>query len=145
MTNTTVHFLASYYNMTIHTYKKRDYMLEVNPKYVDGSYDDYLNVIDARWVDVVTGLFIDITAVRPHPKRRNVMCSKDKHEEMVGVLRFSLPPFLCTDSDVCQFQDLFPLRDSLFEDQLVKIPYAYSKLLTLEYGKASLTRTRYFG
>lgn len=83
MTNTTVHFLASYYNMTIHTYAKRGYMLEVNPKYVDPSYTDRLNVIDARWIDVETGLFIDITAVRPHETKRNTICSKDKHEEQV--------------------------------------------------------------
>lgn len=83
MTNTTVDFLASYYNMTVHTFKKRDFLLEVNPKYTDPSYSDYLNVIDARWIDIDTGLFIDITAVRPHHELKNVICSKDKHEEKV--------------------------------------------------------------
>ena len=85
MTNTTVHFLASYYNMTIHNFKKRNYLLEVNPKYTDDSYEDYLNVIDARWIDTETGLFIDITAVRPKPGVKNVLCSKDQHEEWVSV------------------------------------------------------------
>ena len=84
MTNATVHFLASYYNMTIHSYRKRDYLLEVNPKYTDPSYEDYLNVIDARWIDIDTGLFIDITAVRPHYEKPDVICSKDKHEENVS-------------------------------------------------------------
>ena len=88
MTNNTVHMLASYYNMTIHSFKnsddkKRDYMLEVNPKYTDPSYDDTLNVIDARWIDIETGLFIDITAVRPHQSKKGIVCSKDKHEERV--------------------------------------------------------------
>jgi len=81
MTNTTVGFLACYYNMTIHTFKKRDYLLEVNPKYTEPSYDDSLNVIDARWIDIDTGLFIDITAVRPHHELKNIICSKDQHEE----------------------------------------------------------------
>lgn len=89
MTNASVHMLACYYNMTIHTFdvgddERRDYMLEVNPKYTDPSYDDSLNVIDARWIDIETGLFIDITAVRPHKTKKGVMCSKDKHEEKVG-------------------------------------------------------------
>ncbi|KAF6226307.1 hypothetical protein HO133_009173 [Letharia lupina] len=128
MTNTTVHMLASYYNMTIHTFdigddEKRDYMLEVNPKYTDPSYDDTLNVIDARWIDVETGLFIDITAVRPHQSKKGIICSKDQHEEKV--------------------QDLFPLRDSLFEGQAVKIPYNYARLLTQEYGNAALTKAEY--
>ncbi|KAL2042015.1 hypothetical protein N7G274_005203 [Stereocaulon virgatum] len=125
MTNTTVHFLASYYNMTIHSYRKREYLLEVNPKYTDDSYDDYLNVIDARWIDIQTGLFIDITAIRPKEGFPNTICSKDQHEERI--------------------QDLFPLRDSLFEGQTVKIPYDYTKLLTAEYGAASLSKTKYSG
>lgn len=128
MTKDTVHMLASYYNMTIHTFdlgddEQRDYMLEVNPKYTDPSYDDILNVIDARWIDIETGLFIDITAVRPHKTKKGIMCSKDQHEEKI--------------------QDLFPLRDSLFEDQPVKIPYNYAGLLTQEYGNAALTKTEY--
>ena len=92
MTNTTVHFLASYYNMTIHNFKKRNYLLEVNPKYTDDSYEDYLNVIDARWIDTETGLFIDITAVRPRPGKKNVLCSKDQHEESVSVTQCWMLP-----------------------------------------------------
>ena len=99
MTNTTVHMLASYYNMTIHSFyigedEKRDYMLEVNPKYTDPSYEDTLNVIDARWIDIETGLFIDITAVRPHESKKGIICSKDQHEEKVKKpLPSSLPSF----------------------------------------------------
>lgn len=84
MTERTMHFLASYYNMTLHAFKGRDFMLEINPSYVDGSYDDYLNVIDGRWIDTRTGLFIDITAVRPKNRAKDVVGSKDKHEEKVG-------------------------------------------------------------
>ena len=95
MTNDTVDFLAKYYNMTVHTYRKRDYMLEVNPGYTNASYKDNLNVIDARWIDYQTGLFIDITAVRPHETKPHVLCSKDKHEEKVGPREtLNLP---CTD------------------------------------------------
>ncbi|KAK4692345.1 hypothetical protein P7C71_g4838, partial [Lecanoromycetidae sp. Uapishka_2] len=86
MTNTTVDFLAHYYNMTVHTFRRRDYLLEVNPKYTDPSYSDFLNVIDARWIDIDTGLFIDITAVRPHHEFKDIICSKDQHEEKVGYL-----------------------------------------------------------
>ena len=65
-------------------------MLEVNPKYTDPSYDDDLNVIDARWIDIETGLFIDITAVRPHLTKKGIMCSKDQHEEKVSSSPLSL-------------------------------------------------------
>ncbi|KAL9130275.1 MAG: hypothetical protein Q9217_001486 [Psora testacea] len=113
--------------MTIHSYRKRGYMLEINPKYSDGSFEDKLNVIDGRWIDVETGLFIDITAVRPMKEKakKGWVASKDKHEEKV--------------------RDLFPLRDSLFEGLPVKIPYNYAKLLSQEYGNAALTKTEYSG
>lgn len=144
MTNTTVAFLANYYNMTIHTFKKRDYLLEVNPKYTNPSYSDYLNVIDARWIDINTGLFIDITAVRPHEELKDVICSKDQHEEKVRPVHGALSQASLL-TIALQVDDLFPLRDSLFEGQAVKIPYNYAKLLTIEYGKASLIKTRYSG
>lgn len=85
MSASTVHFLASYYNMTIHTYQSRNYMLEINPKYTDSSFKDKLNVIDGRWIDTKTGLFIDITAVRPKKKAKDIYASKDQHEEKVGI------------------------------------------------------------
>ena len=142
--------------MTIHTYHvgdrvRRDYMLEVNPKYTDPSYDDSLNVIDARWIDIETGLFIDITAVRPHMTKKGIMCSKDQHEEKVTFSLLPLessqhsppsaPPRSLTEPP--QVEDLFPLRDSIFEDQPVKIPYNYDSLLTQEYGNAALTKATY--
>ena len=147
--------LASYYNMTIHTFHvgagvRRDYMLEVNPKYTDPSYDDTLNVIDARWIDIETGLFIDITAVRPHMTKKGIMCSKDQHEEKVSFplqsLESSTPPAISPTqiaNKPLQVEDLFPLRDSIFEDQPVKIPYNYDSLLTQEYENVALTKTTY--
>ena len=44
-----------------------------------------------------------------------------------------------------QTEDLFPLRDSMFEGQAVKIPYDYTKLLISEYGTASLIKTKFSG
>lgn len=66
----TIHFLANYYNMTEYHFElpeiedSRTYLLEINPRYIVSSIDDWLNVIDARWIDTTSGLFIDITAVR---------------------------------------------------------------------------------
>lgn len=41
--------------------------------------------------------------------------------------------------------DIFPLRDSRFENIPVKIPYEYTKLLRDEYGAESMTRTEFAG
>lgn len=85
-----MHFLASYYNMTVFHYRTpripegRDYMLEVNPHYVNREQTDKLNVIDARWTDTESGLFIDITTARlntTHPQaEEGILSCKDGHE-----------------------------------------------------------------
>ncbi|KAK7606536.1 LicD family-domain-containing protein [Phyllosticta paracitricarpa] len=131
-----MHYLASYYNMSVHhfnipgTDRSRDYMIEVNPHYTNGSTKDWLNVIDARWIDTDTGLFIDITTVR-----------HDKEREENGQAGW----MYCKDKHHFRFDDIFPLRDSTFENMPVKIPFAYQALLQEEYGSRSLTNTRYEG
>ncbi|KAK2048146.1 hypothetical protein LZ31DRAFT_490625 [Colletotrichum somersetense] len=65
-----IKFLAAYYNMTTHYYKYssipngRFFQLEVNPNYVhrDKEAVDEGNEADARWIDMDSGLFIDVTA-----------------------------------------------------------------------------------
>lgn len=127
-----MHFLASYYNMTVFHYKTpripegRDYMLEINPHYINREQTDRLNVIDARWTDTSSGLFIDITTVRKnytHPAGPGILSCKDKHEY--------------------KEEYIFPLRDSFFEGQPVKIPFAYAEVLSAEYGEKSLTEVNF--
>ena len=134
MSESSMSYLAEYYNMTVHHFKLpgisegRDYMLEVNPHYVNGSITDHLNVIDARWIDTETGLFIDITTLRRNETAaklglHGVMMCKDKHHYLE--------------------KDIFPLRESIFENTPVKIPYAYTELLEEEYGPRALTAKHY--
>ncbi|KAF5871770.1 putative mannosylphosphorylation protein [Botrytis fragariae] len=129
-----MHFLASYYNMTVFHYKTpripegRDYMLEINPHYINREQSDKLNVIDARWVDTTSGLFIDITTARynyTHPAGEGMMSCKDGHE----------------------YRDtyIFPLRDTFFEGAPAKIPFAYKEILEAEYHEKSLTLTEFEG
>ncbi|CAK7246084.1 MAG: mannosyltransferase [Sporothrix thermara] len=100
----------------------RDYLLEVNPNYVIRDQSDVLNVIDARWIDTETGLFIDITAARYDPG----------HMAGEGILS-------CKDGHEYRDTYLFPLLDTTFEDMPVKIPYRYRDMLESEYGASALT------
>lgn len=132
----TIHFLAEYYNMTEHHFDipgvegGRSYLLEINPHYVVKSVEDTLNVIDGRWIDMSSGLFIDITAVRKDDKKR----AKGEPEAL-----------MCKDKHHYDERQIFPLRQSYFEDVPVKIPYAYTELLEEEYGPRSLTKTTFKG
>lgn len=134
MSEGSMDYLAKYYNMTIHHYKLpgldhgRDYLLEINPNYVNGSVADWLNVIDARWIDTETGLFIDITTLR-----MNTTANPEDDD----------PKMYCKDKHHYRYKDIFPLRDSIFEGVSVKIPYAYTELLEEEYSAKSLTNKNF--
>lgn len=131
MSEASMHHLASYYNLTIYHFalpgisEGRDYMLEINPNYKNGSTADKLNMIDARWVDTETGLFIDITTLR-----------RNETAEALGIKG----AMMCKDRHHYMFDDIFPLRESVFEGIQVKVPYAYSDLLIEEYSAYALTK-----
>jgi hypothetical protein len=65
-----MHFLARYYNMTTYYYTSkampqgRFYLLDINPHFTHRELDDWRNAIDARWIDMDSGLYIDITTAR---------------------------------------------------------------------------------
>ena len=70
----------------------RNFLLEVNPHYRVREPTDKLNIIDARWIDTVTGLFIDITAARynlSHPRGEGMMGCKDGNEFRVRLPKLS--------------------------------------------------------
>jgi hypothetical protein len=163
----TMHYLAAYYNMSIHSFhlhnipqnKKarlpdlppsvaeakpeeeeddeeeeeeekpvfRSYMLEVNPHYLNVSSDPY-NHIDARWIDTTTGLFIDITTLRHNVTAEGL----GMHNRM-----------MCKDGHKYWYDEIYPLRRSVFEGAEVKVPFAYSSLLVEEYGPGALTDTSF--
>jgi hypothetical protein len=92
MSEKSMTYLASFYNMTVFHYKTpripegRDYMLEINPHYVNREQSDKMNVIDARWIDTSSGLFIDMTTARynyTHPAGEGMLSCKDGHEYRV--------------------------------------------------------------
>jgi len=134
VSESTIAFLARFYNMTEYHFRLpgikygRTYLLEVNPHYTIRGVEDKLNVIDARWIDTETGLFIDISTVRANYTARA--------EGVEGAL-------MCKDKHHYLERDIFPLRDSFFEGIHVKIPFEYAFLLEEEYGKKSLMVTTF--
>jgi hypothetical protein len=98
MTTETLKYIASGYNLSVFRYtlpevpNGRDYMIEINPGFAEEGPDDKLNMIDARWIDMETGLFIDITSVRPDEAMRQkglegALKCKDNHHYQVCLAR----------------------------------------------------------
>lgn len=150
ITEADMFYLAAYHNMTTYHHRPdalgedRDYLLEINPHFAHRDMDDWLNIIDARWIDMETGLFADITAARyalNHRKGEGVLYDKNGHEFRVsrGIAK---PRRL---ADKMQDTYLYPLQQTTFEKTPALIPYRYKEMLQSEYGDTALTSTTYNG
>jgi hypothetical protein len=149
VTEADMYYLAAYHNMTTYYYKYGDmkegryFQLEINPYFKHREQDDTLNVIDGRWIDVQSGLYIDITAARynlDHEEGEGILYDKYGHEYRVR--HIATRWMNSCDSHVTNIsQDtyVFPLRDTTFEGVPCKIPYRYQDMLQAEYGKSSLS------
>lgn len=136
ITEKSMQHLAEFYNMTVHRFNlpneghTRDYLLEINPNWANPSTTDSNNKIDARWLDMTTGLYVDITTLR-----------RDLQAEASG----TKGALMCKDKHRYIDKDIFPLRDTMFENVPAKVPFAYADVLTQEYGASSLQNTIYMG
>lgn len=89
------------------------YFIDVNPYFAHRSNGNGNNVIDARFIDIDTGLYIDITGLsRNNPGRTMVNC-KNRHYYPV--------------------KQLLRLRRSMFEGYPALIPADYKRMLKKEY------------
>lgn len=136
MSISTLQYLAKNFNRTTHEYHfkdesgkdvKKEYLLDVNPHHSDINRGNGMNVIDARWIDVSNGMFIDITglAERSPSTQPGVWSCKNFHRYRTS--------------------DLYPMRETEFEGVPVTIPYAFERILTDEYGAKSLVTTVFEG
>jgi phosphorylcholine metabolism protein LicD len=127
----TLAYLSKFFNYTTHKYKsggiEREYFLDVNPHYQERTRGDGENIIDARWIDVRNGLFIDITGIsETNPAERSGIWScKNEHDYSVA--------------------DIWPLRESSFEGVKAMVPNAYDKVLRDEYEEKALIILEYEG
>lgn len=133
---TTLDWLANNLNMTMHNYTStgsdgsvvdRAYLLDVNPNYVRRARGDGMNVIDARWVDVRNGLFIDITGL-----------AEVSPEKQPGI-------WSCKNLHRYRTRDIYPLRETMFEGVPALVPYSFDRILVEEYTARALTKTKHEG
>ncbi|KAL2824889.1 LicD family-domain-containing protein [Aspergillus cavernicola] len=122
--------LADHFNGTVVQYNtthpdaQHSYLLDVNPWARQRDRGKGLNIIDARWIDMQTGLYIDITALsRLDKEKPNEWGCKNHHKYLIN--------------------DIYPLRQTTFEGVAAKVPFRYEQVLTDEYNEKALTDTHY--
>ena len=138
ISESTLAYLARNLNHTLHTYTAasstlhndpvtRTYLLDVNSQWEERERGDGFNIIDARWIDVHSGLYIDITAL-----------SETDPDALPGLLS-------CKNLHRYQVKDLYPMRETMYEGVLAKVPYNYDLVLVEEYHEDALVRTEFEG
>ncbi|KAJ6262197.1 hypothetical protein Dda_3002 [Drechslerella dactyloides] len=122
--------LAENHNMTRWTYDFEDgdhkeYLLDINSYWTDRLRSSTSNLIDGRWVDTSTGLFIDITGLsETHPEGRpGIISCKNMHHYHVN--------------------EIWPLRPAQFENVQAFVPYQFDRVLIKEYRSKAFTLTEY--
>ena len=134
MSSSTLEYIGTHMNHSFHTYTAasseshnrsvtRTYLLDVNPHAVERERGDGFNIIDARWIDVHNGLYIDITGLsETHPDvQPGIWSCKNLHRYRV--------------------RDLYPMRETTYEGTIAKVPYAYDRILLEEYEEKALVVT----
>jgi hypothetical protein len=129
----TLQYLGDNYNQTRHVYTfpdgttQREYLLDINPWIWERERGDGMNIIDARWIDVSNGLFIDITGLsETHP------------DTAPGT-------WVCKNYHRYKTSDLYPMRETVFEGVAAKVPYSYDSILVEEYKEKALVETNFQG
>ena len=137
----------------------KKYLLEINPNYVNTSTTDTFNHIDARWIDVSNGLYIDITTVHEAPTRSSSSSPNSDVDDEQEIRTYTQYPSTHAPSEdddepiVLYVKDthaylstqLFPLRRSTLDGIPIHLPFAYESLLLEEYGPDALIENWYNG
>lgn len=140
VSNATLYTMGDSMNRTMHVFNRTQtpaeilanethvaqttYLLDVNPHHGELTRGDGMNIIDARWIDMDNGMYIDITGLRERELQRpGEWTCKNRH-------RYAT-------------QDLWPLRLSEFEGVPARVPYSFEKILKKEYGDGSIANTNF--
>ncbi|KAK3955525.1 LicD family-domain-containing protein [Pseudoneurospora amorphoporcata] len=106
----------------------KKYVLDVNPYWSQRTRLEGLNIIDARWIDIENGMYVDITGLsedRLETKAKGVWTDKNYHG--YGT------------------RQIWPLRKTEFEGVEAWVPSDVEGVLEEEYGERSLTAEEWAG
>lgn len=129
--------LARKYNNTLIVddpkYGGGRYILEVAPPYVERTRGNGNNVIDARFIDLSTGSYIDLTGLSQHFQLSSMTEYPGKTEQEIREYRKKHVLYGCKNNHFYTEEDLFPMRLTLFEGAPIYVPNNWKSFLEKEY------------
>ncbi|RLV95754.1 Protein MNN4 [Spathaspora sp. JA1] len=164
-----LHKLARYYNQTMVVENIVDsqgqfdgmgrYFVDVGSTITHRKKGNGQNNIDARFIDVDTGLYIDITALAltdtPAPSRYDNYIALDRQKAAIvrqlsrpgelnhQVKNEQLKAYNCRNEHFSTYEELSPLILTVVENQLSYIPSNFFMTLNYEYDITGLTEKNY--
>lgn len=142
-----LHKLGLYFNQSLVVEDGKDgfgrYFIDVTSSITVRGHSNGKNNIDARFIDIDSGLYIDITALAVSedvtPKRYT---DGLPDEVSSGSNRYNINDQLqlynCRNKHFLSLSELSPLIKSYVECKVAYIPKRYSEILTAEYNKKGL-------
>ncbi|ODV82283.1 uncharacterized protein CANTADRAFT_39796, partial [Suhomyces tanzawaensis NRRL Y-17324] len=104
------------------------YLVDVGPAYHHRSRGNGLNTIDARFIDTSTGFYVDITALSHTEKQLRMEMESLRAKYIENQELFS-----CKNLHFSTWDNLSPLRQTLFEGVKAYVPNAFQHILKREY------------
>ncbi|ODV59251.1 uncharacterized protein ASCRUDRAFT_22958, partial [Ascoidea rubescens DSM 1968] len=125
------------------------YLIDVGSSFIQRTKGNSRNLIDARFIDTATGLYVDITAIaKSHKGNLFIKETDEKKTKKVNELKQALDPdnelYNCRNNHFYSLDDISPLKPIYFEGVKGYIPANFKKILEREYNK-SLLKYRYWG
>lgn len=123
------------------------YLFQISPWF--GKTTRIGNHIDSRFIDIKTGLYIDVTSLNVAPESREKVLKQNHLFEFRNVEKADRSTYLDRHTVINDKNgNWFWLDDfdtqfrTLFEGTMIHMPYNYDKTLRYSYGDRVLTKTR---
>ena len=133
--------------MSVHKSEhQRHYLIDIHPSHRDANrWEKDNDLVDARWVDMQNGVFLDMSAVwkQTGEDSQTTLRCKDGSQYNVSYnhSRSSCSKHSKTNYSLPKISDIYPLRSSLLENSPILLPNNPDKILTHEYGNHFLNST----
>lgn len=119
-------------------YGNAKYLLEISPTFV--RQGNSKNFIDARFIEVNSGIYIDISAL----SESNFTPPDSLYKGLTEEEAENLVPLNCKNWNWHAFDEIFPLNHTLFEGGSAYVPHKVTDILDRKYGRSSYTTDTHF-